>query len=247
MAARMSVKVVRRSNKRKEKPHSTQNWGCQPILEKRNCPVFRKHRMCPGWRLPGKCPVFIFQSWQPYTQNALPAHPAIITAARNMLEKIYVISHTQVNVCWRSSWRKREWRSSGRRRRRMWRGRAGRKRGYRPTAVRQIIIGFIRQHLLCQHSSRQPRGGRAEKCRWEWRGWADRNVNKNTTQRDRKRRTPTRTENSQPEVTGSNTCLPCCRVLDHERLPSGWPWPLTFLECLWLFSPWSWAINQMFI
>lgn len=26
----------------------------------------------------------------------------------------------------------------------------------------QIIIGFVRQHLLCQHSSRQPRGGRAK-------------------------------------------------------------------------------------
>lgn len=37
-----------------------------------------------------------------------------------------------------------------------------RKSGYGHTAVQQIIIGFVRQHLLCQHSSRQPRGGRAK-------------------------------------------------------------------------------------
>lgn len=29
--------------------------------------------------------------------------------------------------------------------------------------IQEIIIGCVRQHLLCQHSSRQPRGGRAEK------------------------------------------------------------------------------------
>jgi len=34
-----------------------------------------------------------------------------------------------------------------------------RKSAYGHTAVQQIIIGFVRQHLLCQHSSRQPRGG----------------------------------------------------------------------------------------
>lgn len=44
--------------------------------------------------------------------------------------------------------------------RRMWRGR--RKSGYGHTAVLEIIIGFVRQHLLCQHSSRQPGGGRAK-------------------------------------------------------------------------------------
>lgn len=59
-----------------------------------------------------------------------------------------------------TSWRKHRWRSSRRRWRRMWRGR--RKSGYGHTAVQQIIIGFVRQHLLCQHSSRQPGGGRAK-------------------------------------------------------------------------------------
>lgn len=29
--------------------------------------------------------------------------------------------------------------------------------------IQEIIIGCVRQHLLCQHSSCQPRGGRAEK------------------------------------------------------------------------------------
>lgn len=47
----------------------------------------------------------------------------------------------------------------------MW-GRAGgggRKSGYGHTAVQEIIIGFVRQHLLCQHSSRQSAAGRATK------------------------------------------------------------------------------------
>lgn len=58
-----------------------------------------------------------------------------------------------------TSWRKQRWCSTRRRWRRMWRRRSG----YGHTAVQQIIIGFVRQHLLCQHSSRQPRGGRAAK------------------------------------------------------------------------------------
>lgn len=47
----------------------------------------------------------------------------------------------------------------------MWRGR--RKSGYGHTAVQQIIIGFVRRHLLCQHSSRQP--GAAETSPAEFR------------------------------------------------------------------------------
>lgn len=42
----------------------------------------------------------------------------------------------------------------------MWRGR--RTSGYGHTAVQPVITGSVRQHLLCQHSSRQPRGRRAE-------------------------------------------------------------------------------------
>lgn len=42
----------------------------------------------------------------------------------------------------------------------MWGGR--RMSGYGHTGIQRIITGFVRQHLLCQHSSRQPAAGRAE-------------------------------------------------------------------------------------
>lgn len=144
-----------------------------------------------------------------------------------------------------TSWRKHRWWSWQRRRRRMWRRR--RRSGYGRTAIQQIIIGFVRQHLLCQHSSRQPRGGRARKPPAEFRE-TDTKTDRNKA-RHRKAKalrslwsSPSclceqRVWSSSLRVRSSNPRLPCCSVLDQDGLPSGWPWPLTLVACPRDFTP----------
>lgn len=79
--------------------------------------------------------------------------------------------------------------------------RGRRKSGYGHTTVQQIIIGLVRQHLLWQHSSRQPRGPKTR-----------------LRSSELFRQTDTRADTGRIlslRGTSSNPCLPCCSGLDH--------------------------------
>lgn len=112
--------------------------------------------------------------------------------------------------------------------------RGRRKSGYGHTAVQRIIIGLVRQHLLWQHSSHQPRG--------EFR---DRHKDRQTqTGADTGRQNLASSYDSfqftvrfngswSLRSTSSNPCLPCSGVLDRFSgltMTSDLPWVYTSSE-----------------
>lgn len=101
-----------------------------------------------------------------------------------------------------------------------------RKSGYGHTAVQHIIIGFVRQHLLCQHSSRQP-GGRWSKNRMK--SPAELRI-----VQDRKK---------QGQIQRNIWEFSLEERLQVQILDQGWLRPLTSLQLPWVLSLQTYGAN----